>query len=391
MFSYTSTCIALILIHLASSYQDDSKRNTANEESPRNKLELIFVNVVYRHGARSPLSQIPTDPNIKNEEINWPQGQGQLTENGMRMQYELGLFFRKRYNSLLSATYKRNEIYVRSLDIDRCLMSAECNLAGLYPPSGNQKWNEPDTSWQPIPVHTVAYKNDKLLQYPLSNCPKYDYIMSKVRASPEYKIFYEIRNHDFIKKIANFSGLNLLAMPSSISYYVYDTLVCEKVQNLTLPIWATDSVMEKLFEISGFGFSALYGDIGNEELRVEIAKVAGGVLLKQILLNINQSKSGEAPQKLIAYSGQDITIAALLSALNVSIKLPPPFASSIIFELYKTKKDNEVQYYVKTYYKAKYLIPLNVFGCELNCPLKKFIALSKPVLPTMDITEECQI
>lgn len=48
----------------------------------------------------------------------------------------------------------RSQIHVRSTDIDRTLMSAEANLAGLYPPSGSQVWNE-KLLWQPIPVHTV--------------------------------------------------------------------------------------------------------------------------------------------------------------------------------------------------------------------------------------------
>jgi len=33
-------------------------------------------------------------------------------------------------------------------------MSAEANLAGLYPPEEQQMFN-PNISWQPIPVHTV--------------------------------------------------------------------------------------------------------------------------------------------------------------------------------------------------------------------------------------------
>ena len=39
-------------------------------------------------------------------------------------------------------------------------MSAESNLAGLYPPESYQKWNGSKTSWQPIPVHTVSVDED---------------------------------------------------------------------------------------------------------------------------------------------------------------------------------------------------------------------------------------
>ena len=49
--------------------------------------------------------------------------------------------------------FSETEIYVRSTDVDRTLMSAMSNLAGLYPPSGDQIWNK-DIMWQPIPVHT---------------------------------------------------------------------------------------------------------------------------------------------------------------------------------------------------------------------------------------------
>ena len=46
------------------------------------------------------------------------------------------------------------QIYVRSTDWDRTLMSAQANLAAIYPPNGTQDWNPP-LNWQPIPVHTV--------------------------------------------------------------------------------------------------------------------------------------------------------------------------------------------------------------------------------------------
>lgn len=39
-------------------------------------------------------------------------------------------------------------------------MSAQLNLAGLYPPIGEDKWG--DLNWQPIPVHTVQIKNENV-------------------------------------------------------------------------------------------------------------------------------------------------------------------------------------------------------------------------------------
>jgi len=51
------------------------------------------------------------------------------------------------------------QVYVRSTDYNRTLMSAYCNLAGLFPPQGSQVWNE-KISWQPIPVHTVTKDSD---------------------------------------------------------------------------------------------------------------------------------------------------------------------------------------------------------------------------------------
>ena len=82
-------------------------------------------------------------------------------QKGKKQHYALGQWLRKHYADLLSDEYSQDDVYIQSTDVDRCLMSAYANLAGMYPPKGDQKWN-PDLTWQPIPVHTTPNKEDKV-------------------------------------------------------------------------------------------------------------------------------------------------------------------------------------------------------------------------------------
>ncbi|XP_056681600.1 testicular acid phosphatase isoform X7 [Monodelphis domestica] len=114
---------------------------------------LAFVALVYRHGDRAPLDSYPTDPH--RDGALWPEGPGQLTQEGVRQQLELGSFLRARYGHFLSPRYRREELYVRSTDYDRTLQSAQANLAGLFPGSPLSP------GWMPVPVHTVPAAQDK--------------------------------------------------------------------------------------------------------------------------------------------------------------------------------------------------------------------------------------
>ena len=63
------------------------------------------------------------------------------------------------------------------------MMSAMSNLAGLYPPKGNQVWN-PDILWQPIPVHTRPLAEDNLLSSH-ARCPKFENLLKELMESQE--------------------------------------------------------------------------------------------------------------------------------------------------------------------------------------------------------------
>lgn len=80
-----------------------------------------------------------------------------MTAIGIEQQHNLGRFIRGHYESLLNTTYVASEIVVRSTDVDRTLMSAQSNLAGLYPALNASDGRVPI---QPIPIHTVPTNLD---------------------------------------------------------------------------------------------------------------------------------------------------------------------------------------------------------------------------------------
>lgn len=108
---------------------------------------------------------------------------------GKQQQFALGQWSRARYQNLLGGNFHVNDVYVKSSDVDRTLMSAMTNLAGLfYPPTGNQVWNI-NIPWQPIPVHTIREDTDYLLGGVLPPCRAFDDAYNAYIQSDEFQNF----------------------------------------------------------------------------------------------------------------------------------------------------------------------------------------------------------
>ncbi|XP_059777910.1 prostatic acid phosphatase [Balaenoptera ricei] len=339
--------------------------------------ELRFVTLVFRHGDRSPIETFPNDP-IK--ESSWPQGFGQLTQLGMEQHYELGQYIRKRYEKFLNKSYRHEQVYVRSTDIDRTLMSAMTNLAALFPPEGISVWN-PSLPWQPIPVHTVPVSEDRLLYLPFRNCSRFQELERKTLKSEEF----QKRLHpykDFIEILPKFTGYHNQDL-FGIWSKVYDPLFCERVHNFTLPSWATEDSMTKLKKISELSLLSLYGIHKQKEK----SRLQGGVLVKEILYHMKSATQPLNHRKLIMYSAHDTTVSALQMALDVYNGILPPHASCHLMELYFEKGE----YFIEMYYRNETQHEphsLTLPGCTPSCPLTKFAELVALVIP-QDWSTEC--
>ncbi|KAI3366069.1 hypothetical protein L3Q82_009887 [Scortum barcoo] len=303
---------------------------------------------------------------------------------GMRQHFELGQFLRNRYKGFLNESYDRHEISVRSTDYDRTLMSAEANLAGLYPPSGQQVFTS-DLKWQPIPVHTVPQSEERLLSFPLGDCPRYKQLMNETEHTKEF-LNVTTTYRDIIELVRNKTGLNKTNVESVWS--VYDTLFCESRHNMSAPDWVTPAVMEKLRVLKDFGFQVIFGVHKQQEK----SRLQGGILLSEIVKNLSKMAIPDPKQrlKLMMLSAHDTTVAALQASLNVFNGRQPPYASCQIFELYREDNGSaSVSMFYRNDSKVEpYAVQLP--GCSQRCPLDDFVRITKASISD-DREKECQV
>ncbi|XP_051846262.1 testicular acid phosphatase isoform X1 [Antechinus flavipes] len=343
-------------------------------EPPRGRL--LFVTVVYRHGDRAPLDSYPTDPH--QDKTLWPHGLGQLTQEGVQQQLELGRFLRARYGDFLSQEYRREELYVRSTDYDRTLQSAQANLAGLFPRSPRSP------GWMPVPVHTVPATEDKLLKFRTQGCPQYQKLLEETVAGEEYQTALE-GWRDFLVHLENLTGLSLAEGPLHRAWKVLDTLTCQRAHGLPLPDWATPEVLGSLAQVSALDVRAHVGPPRAQEK----ARLTGGVLLDAILTNFTQAQARGGPLRMVMYSAHDSTLLALLGALGLYDGHHPPYAACLGFEFWKhlgqlEQEEEEGNVTVSLFYRndsSRPPLTLELLGCPSPCPLGRFRRLTAPVRP----------
>lgn len=339
---------------------------------------LVFVSALYRHGDRNPVASYPTDP--YNNLSYWPNGWGQLTNRGMYQHYELGQWLRHRYTGFLPEAYSREDIYIQSTDVDRTLMSAASNLAGLYPPEGDQIWDK-NVTWQPVPIHTVPETKDEILAGKRP-CARYDAELLRVKTSPEMKRYNE--EHAELYRITSEHSGKSVHDPETLEQ-LYNTLFIEEVNNLILPNWTKEVYPEKMVSVAAYSFTIPAKNKLLQRLKI-------GPLVKKIIKNMVDKRGGvlKPDYKMAMYSAHDTTVANILMALGVFDMQNPPYRSLVLIELWKNNLGN---YQVKVLYRNSTThepYNLAIPGCDAVCPLEKFVGLLQPITP-VNWEKECRL
>ncbi|KAL6268835.1 hypothetical protein P5V15_001958 [Pogonomyrmex californicus] len=336
----------------------------------QSELRLELVQVIMRHGERTPLFKelYPKDP--YNVSIYEPWGLSQLTNQGKLTEYRIGIMLRQRYDNFLGSIYYSRDIYAVSTDYDRTKMSLQLMLAGLYPPDTSQLWN-PDLPWLAIPTHYVPKRVDILLKP--HYCPVYEEALAKVWKTKEVHdklAAYE----DLFKFLNEKTGVILEEMLS-----IYGILTAQKIMNLTLPEWCTDDVYSQIQRVIELEYEIF-------SYTTQLKRLNGGMLIKKFIDNINGNNKGLNPRKMYVYSAHDMNIAAFAKAQNISEPKIPDYGSTFLFE---KLRDNTGKVFIRIFLwtgTTEKLMSIKLTDCDEICPLETYLELVRDVIPSDEET-----
>ncbi|XP_069863647.1 lysophosphatidic acid phosphatase type 6 [Dipodomys merriami] len=355
----------------------------------RRELELRMVQVVFRHGARSPLHQLPLE-----EQVEWnpqllevpPQTQldytvtnlaggpkphspydsqyhkttlkggmfaGQLTKVGMQQMFALGERLRKSYvedTPFLSPAFNPKEVFVRSTNMFRNLESTRCLLAGLF-----QRQKE-----GPIIIHTDEASSEVL--YPnYQSCWR---LTQKVRAQKKTATLQPGISED-LKKVKARMGLD---RNDEVDFLILlDNVAAEQVHNL--PSCPTLRTFARIIEERAVDTAV---HILQQDDRESIQMAVGPflhILEGNLLSAVDPTTPPSKLRKLYLYAAHDVTLMPLLMALGIFDHKWPPFAVDLTLELYQHQKSKE--WFVQLFYHGEEQVPR---GCpDKLCPLELFL------------------
>ncbi|XP_006982662.1 lysophosphatidic acid phosphatase type 6 [Peromyscus maniculatus bairdii] len=355
----------------------------------RSLLELKMVQVVFRHGARSPLKPLPLE-----EQVEWspklleipPQTRfdyrvtnlaggpkphspydseyhkttlkggmfaGQLTKVGMQQMFALGERLRKNYVEdipFLSPVFNPQEVFVRSTNMFRNLESTRCLLAGLFQ---HQKG--------PVIIQTDEASSEVL--YPnYQNCWS---LREKTRGRKKAAILQPGISED-LEKVKAGVGIN---SSDEVDFFVLlDNVAAEQVHSLlSCPALKRFAQMIEQRAVE----TALY-TLQQEDR--EGIQMAVGPFLHLLEGNLLKAADPTTPssktRKLYLYATHDVTLMPILMALGIFDHKWPPFAADLTMELYQHQESKE--WFVQLSYHGEEQVPR---GCpDKLCPLDKFLS-----------------
>jgi len=336
--------------------------------------KLALAIVLTRHGDRAPLYSFPSDrlPLKK-----WPSGPGGLTPAGARAMYRLGERLREHYIhqlEFLDKTYNRKDVYVRSSDTDRTLMSAYSLLYGMFPvgsgdihevgnwysffPKPASHLGLPNRA-QPVAIRSAEHSMDGVL-IPGGWCPRHDRLQQVKRATRTWINRQHMETELLVQLTHAANNVKHLLLQDTLK--IADTWFCQKSHGVGLPPNGDHLLYRARLAAE---WVRNYTNHGNEAHRLR-----SGLLLHEISKRLRLAHHVNTQHehhsvlhlhsKFVLLSAHDSTIAAALAAMGQFDGRQPSYNSTLIWELH-THKHNNHDATVRILYNGK---PVRIHGCQ---------------------------
>ncbi|XP_020279223.1 venom acid phosphatase Acph-1-like [Pseudomyrmex gracilis] len=340
--------------------------------------ELKLVHVLFAHKLYA-----PEQDDVEKNETSIPQilsyehfisVETTMPESAYLNLYNLGVYLRETYNEFLGDTYMSKTVKTRTTEFVPSILSSQLVNAGLWPPLGNQTWNE-NLNWQPIPSDYLELKEDTLLLGSL--CPKFISQMNEVLQTDEMRKtmapYQSLFDH-----LSRYTKRNI-STPSDVAA-LYATLETMADRKKILPHWANDVFPDgTMSNVTLLEYDLLSATPLQRQLN-------GGTLLAEIIGNSLKYERGDISRerKMMLYSGDARNIVGVLKNLDFWSPHIPEEAAALIFELHL---DNDTGAYgMKTNYYTgvdgttiSLLLP-NCHRTEI-CPLQTLIHNTFATIP----------
>uniref|UniRef100_A0A915PPW3 Uncharacterized protein n=1 Tax=Setaria digitata TaxID=48799 RepID=A0A915PPW3_9BILA len=301
---------------MSTSKQADSRSTglvavtTAHKASIKIDENAQVVIFGMRHGNRHP-SRF-----LDNGQRTWGfEGDCELTQFGKREGFGFGKELREFVGPLVGNNYMRHEVAFYTSSANRCQMTLQVVMAGLYPPDAFAEWNHA-LEWSPVP-YTI---DDPMLQIHLvPNCSTVQRGLYEARKCFVIKllhleIVWEPIIHDTLPELASISAANAPLFDYIAKHTGWnksiksasdlaDNILEMILYNTSLPDWVERPTME------GFNKQSLKDAImafiekhslvcvNYEPCRDTLA----GFWLNHVLTILRNTTTGQESQKLIGY------------------------------------------------------------------------------------------
>ena len=387
--------------------------------------KLIFVETIFRHGARAPI-KVNKTKDLMGASWNYT---GELTAIGKRMEYLLGVYNRERYIknfTFLSENYDPHELLIYSSDNNRTLISISSLLQALYPMSNEtgDKLNEEQLSTAFPPLNISCDEiDDKINILKDSALPNYMNIF------PIHFITLENTTKECVEKIKELTNKNAqekkiildfveefnknyseqlnqaYQRPSgnkfnfSFIFPIYDAMICDITEGKDRDISKfcksnnidMNNYISKRYEVETINYRDYYfGDDNNEVILFYSTPV-----FRQMIYNMKRkidddikgnpslkNVSDFSVPKMVIISGHDTTLSAheLIFIKYFGLKMEqyeyPKYASQINYEI---RRDDDISGKTLNYsdYKLSYYFNNKLL---LNISFEKFVEKVENVL-----------